>query len=278
MSQAKISDKKEIYVLRTHLWNDSIDVLYRQLQEDLGIKHVWILVDITHGIPVGLPKDTHRIIRSTETQLKEYNPLHVSSYYSAETAFLWFDEWVSDEYDFVWFIEYDVRCPSNWKLTLDKSVCHKPLADLAAVNPSMSDDDIRKEIDTLKRYGFTRIGSTLFAVTRFSRVFLQFFRDHYFKRVGVYCEVLLPSVLHQHSQFECVDFDKSVIKTHYKYRPQLSFKEYKELIQQTPSDQHHQLIHPVVCKPESELISINPLLCFSAFALGFVYGFLYTRN
>lgn len=157
-----------------------------------------------------------------------------------------FDERVDVDYDYVWFVEYDVRCPGNWRTTLELATWRNPTADFVARNPQNDPGGIDAGFE-LRKHGITEVRQTLFAVTRFSRRLLRFFRHRYYGRVSAYCEVLLPSIAHAHN-FTMIDLEWSVIRTHFYYRPQCCMYHYRMMVSYlTLWDENRSvLIHPVV--------------------------------
>lgn len=245
---------RSLYVLRTHVWNSPIQRMYEQMQADLGHQRVWILCDVTHGIPDELPQ-TSRLVKTTEDECRAVNPLHHTSYYNAETVFLLFDEWVSDDYDYVWFIEYDVRCIGNWRSALTAAVSSAPLADWVAKScfdprpPPRDNADFTDSVDNLTGAQLTEIRQSLFSTVRCSRRLLQFFRNKYFGRLTAYCELLLPTVAYHHG-FVITTLDESVAGAHFWAYPAITESDYFSLKDKWERDhqdphRHSILVHPV---------------------------------
>ena len=265
MTNSGLSTQKELYVLRTHLWNVNVQKMYDSMKKDLGCKNVWVLFDATHSKPQDcqlLKEETKsRIIFTYEKQCKKDNPLHQSSYYNAETTFMLFDEYVSVDYEFVWFIEYDVRCTSNWLHTLNKclSMDNKNNHKVDVITPYIS--TATSSTHPIKPFTDHGILShcflqSLFAVTRFSRRFLQFFRNNYYGKLSSYCEVLLTTIAaHHNSEFTMATINEQCLD-YFRYRPQLYEEEYEKM-----DKSENQLVHPVVMDKESTL-SNHPVTFF----------------
>lgn len=211
---------KSIYILRVHEINDYIKFTYDKLVKDLGYDNVFILYDATNTeIPDGsiISNDQICIISddlcAKNNSLHNYNKENIDNkskfsmnYFHPETGFVLAGYWATFiknmNYDFIWFIEYDVYCRGNFKIAFDK--CDSIYADFMARGRDTGSESFRVGFsdewcfwndiygDISKVPMKYRVGC-FFPMVRFSKKMLDTIKD-YFNRSTGFCEVYIPTL------------------------------------------------------------------------------------
>jgi hypothetical protein len=118
--------KMNVYVYRTHFWNDFIKSQHDKLQQDLGIENVFLLFDDTvsrapHHLDFARLDQPIPLCQNIAINFREcqsINPLHRSNKDNIESQIIIFKWLCGRHFDFLWIIEYDVYCDGDWNLAL----------------------------------------------------------------------------------------------------------------------------------------------------------------
>lgn len=244
---------RTIYVLRTHMWNASVEGLWESLVSDLGPDVVWVLYDGTRGQPAKVTENPRRqVVWTTEDECRKINPLHSGCYANVESQLCLFDRKLSSSvsYDFLWLIEYDVRSHGNWKNVLGK-VDHLDVDFLATGMHHTPDSRGNKWrlasgytiADNFPELPAVPTHVSFFPVTRHSREFLHYIRDRYLGKVTTFCEFLFPTACIK-SGYRMKQIPGDMLSEVFGWHPQYSDEEYQQWQLQTK--QKNVLAHPVM--------------------------------
>jgi hypothetical protein len=252
---------KSIYALRAHQINDSVKIIYNKLVADLGYENVVILYDATYhelidecNIPIDniciLNDDICLQNNSMHNKIIQTKEEHFSmNYYHPETGFVLLAYWATFikkmDYDFIWFIEYDVYCKGNFKIAFDK--CDSIYADLMARGRDQGPEHFRVGFsdpwcfwndlvgDIAKIPCKHRVGC-FFPLVRFSKRMIDTVKNNFNKSTG-FCEVYIPTLAVEKDLIvEPIPLNALGV---YRFKPIINFK---ELIEFEGSDV---FFHPV---------------------------------
>lgn len=239
---------KSIYVLRAHEINNVVKKLYNKLVIDLGYDNVFILYDATNN---KFPKDSDiaidKVCIINDEYCLENNSFHnkgfkegsVSmSFWHPETSFVAIGYWLlivkKIEYDYIWFIEYDVYCNGNFKNVFQK--CDNIKADFMARGRDEGIENFRigfqdawcwwNELngdveDVPKKY---RVGCFL-PLVRCSKLMIDKMREQFNKSTG-FCEIYMSTLALRENLF-IKPLPLEVLGI-FRYRPFITDKEISE--------------------------------------------------
>jgi hypothetical protein len=241
--------------------NDFVKTMFEQMQNQLGRENVYLLFDETNG-PVGQPhvkwNDPYgasggpAIITINEKDCEAINRLHnkgtyAGSMYKVEAQIFACYKAIRRNYDYLWFIEYDVYCK-------DFNAALRPFdrikADmLTKASPHRFQTWVRKPWVNVKWFWWDKLEGEIskvpirrrrgcfFPVNRFSKKFLQVMEQNLSKSTG-YCEVYFPTLCRVN------DLVLKLIPPGsfgtYRYKPNITAEEVRKIPQQD-----HRLYHPV---------------------------------
>ena len=125
---------QDVFLLRTHKWDPSIEELWKQMQHDLGDKQVYVLYDITGNRQI--PSIIKNLITVTDRECLELQSSYNGSWYTLESPLVLAYQKLKKmkKWKYLWLIEYDVRCTGNWSYVLQRAIDHHPTADFVAYN------------------------------------------------------------------------------------------------------------------------------------------------
>lgn len=207
---------KSVYTLRTHEINDSVKLLYEKLVDDVGQDNVFVLYDATNfKLPLDCPISSDKIYVVDDSLCLKNNSYHDKghrsgsasmSFWHPETSFVLMGYWLSlvkkIEYDYVWFIEYDVYCNGSFARALQK--CDKVSADFMARGRDNGPENFRVgSVDPWCWWGelhgeiakvpqSNRVGCFL-PLVRCSKKMLETMRHQFNKSTG-FCEVYMTTL------------------------------------------------------------------------------------
>jgi hypothetical protein len=215
-----------VYILRTHFWNDYVNETYEKLVNAFGVNAVYVLYDVTtkpHEITnayllskthMYAPNETledNRVLLYVESMCSEINALHnitntqpheIGSFFRCESFITLLHRSLRDvDFRYMWIMEYDVYCHGNIQIPFEWSNAIE--ADFMAKGSDLS-PDIRcgtthswcwwsnlvgefSQLPLSHRYG------CFFPLTRYSKAFLDVIE----KNLGVssgFCEVYIPTL------------------------------------------------------------------------------------
>ena len=249
------SEIVNVYVLRTHLWNEHTTYVFEQMQAQLGSGNVFLLFDATHGVPAtphinwDAPNGTsgHQIITISEQECAQINRLHSTgehngSMHRAEAHVYACYYAIRQPYDYLWFIEYDV-----YSKDLAKALhpFDKISADMltTTIGPSRYNwitrkwfwwDKLEGEISNIPTKQRRRC---FFPINRFSKKFLEVLSENLSKNSG-FCEVYFPTLCHLRG-LTFQSFPKSLFGV-FRYQPSIPEAEVQKIKQND-----YRLYHPV---------------------------------
>ena len=208
-----------VYVLRTHVWNNHVEKTYLKLQEQLGAERVFMVFDETKGAikhPHIKWNDKNgavagpAIITINEADCQAINKLHnigckAGMAHRVEAQVCACYKAIRRNYDYMWLIEYDVYC-NNFKVALEKF--DKVEADmLTKGTANMKQSNIRTVkrnkgwfwwpylIGDINNVPMEQRRGCFFPINRFSKKFLSVLEQNLSKSSG-YCEVYFPTLCH----------------------------------------------------------------------------------
>jgi len=219
---------QNVYVLRTHTWNDSLTEMFTSLKESFGQENVWILLDSTNydyktHLADDIKIDSHLVVLD-DALCRKMSLLHKTCYQTPETSFVYIYQIISKStalLKFMWVIEYDVRCTGKWHdclgpinqnydhdflatrvepFTKENHTWHwwGPAADWRKLIQVSAADDQNEEkkilmIDARKRPPLEQCAKSFLPISRYSRRYLDVMTSR-LGRISAYCEVFLPSL------------------------------------------------------------------------------------
>lgn len=247
------SDVKNVYVIRTHLWNDYVESIFLKMQAQLGAENVFLLFDETKAPiqqphirwnnPAGVAQGP-AIITINESDCLTINKLHqigefTGSEHRPEAQVYACYQAIKKDYDYLWFIEYDVYS-NNYKEVLGS--LDGIQADILTTYTKTRRKDKRwfwwpNLIGPISETPVRHRMGCLFPINRFSKKFLSVLEQNLSKNSG-FCEVYFPTLCAL-SGLKL----KSIPTNHlgiFRYRPILSGKEFHQ-INQTDNRLYHPL-------------------------------------
>lgn len=260
-NNAKLSKVRNVYVIRTHLLNDHVQGAFRQMQEQLGKENVFVLFDETKGAPDAphtkwnAPEGVSTgpaIITINEADCQKLNRLHnegklTGSMEKVEAQVCACYRAIRCQYDYLWFIEYDVYC-QDYKAAL--LPFNKVKADMLTRGTNYKYKWwIRTPFNNKKWPHWSKLQGEIaevplkkrrgcfFPINRFSKNFLQVLDQNLSKSSG-YCEVYFPTLC-QANGLKLKPMNLNAFGT-FRFKPSLSSEE----IQSIPN-RDHRLYHPV---------------------------------
>ena len=203
-----------IYILRAHFVHKVIIERYEHFVRDFGEDNVFILMDTTklnedeiehRDWYVGL-KERGIIITINEELACQINPIHCQfkdpgMFYRAEASLVHLYRTIKKDFDYLWFIEYDVHCRGSFAKALEP--CHQIPCDFLSKG---GDDRTKIRIHKEHRswvwwkslYGNVADAIKLwdrqgcfFPVNRFSVAMLKAIEENLGQGTG-FCEVYFP--------------------------------------------------------------------------------------
>lgn len=208
-----------VYVIRTHLWNDYVEKVFLKMQSQLGAENVFLMYDETNK-PIHQPhirwNDSNgvtkgpAIITVNEADCAVINELHTvgertGSTYRPEAQIYACYKAIRRDYDYLWFIEFDVYC-NDYKKALGPFDAIK--ADM--LTKGTANNKQRKArtsklnadwfwwnylIGDIKNTPLEQQRGCFFPINRFSKKFLSVMEANLSKSTG-YCEVYFPTLCH----------------------------------------------------------------------------------
>jgi len=252
---------KNIYILRTHLLDNYVKDTYQKMQDQLGSENVFLLFDETNGPPAASSIKWNSaegvsagpaIITVNEADCQKINALHNEGEFSGskhkvEGQIYACYKAIKGDYDYMWFIEYDVFC-NNFHSAL------RPFDDVAAdMLTKGSSSNYQKWIRTyllnrkwfwwsglegeISRVSIFKRRGCFFPINRFSKRFLQVMEQNLSKSSG-YSEVYFPTLCHVNGLVL-----KSLplnLFSDFRYQPNITVKEIKNV-----KKEDNRLYHPV---------------------------------
>lgn len=255
--------KKNIYVLRTHLVNNTVLHRYDTLKNQLGADNVFMLIDVTKDevmqdlvkskVPYVHWKDRNNVshphvITVTEQDCLEMNSLHVNGVQSCEAHFVACKTALSCEnYFYMWMIEYDVYCHGDWKNFMNR--VNRIRADLLCKGfDDAFAEDIMTPYNNPQWYWWSSLTGSMtkvkledrrgcfFPVVRCSKVFLEVLENNLHINSG-FCEVYFPTLCYINNLvLEAIPLSSFGI---FRFKPVLDIKD----IQKMPMNS--KLYHPL---------------------------------
>lgn len=249
---------RSVYALRTHKMDSGTRVLYEQMCTDLGSDRVFVLFDDTRGsldtssgpgaglnanrpADIGSPSPDAHVFVVNDAECLAANCMHDKGYghtvawsfWHPETSMVLFSDWLraraeTPAFEYVWFIEYDVRCDGSFAIPL--SICDSVPADFMAkggddrfeIRRSDSEywcwwksieGDLAVQAPNTARFG------AFFPATRISNRMFEALRSHMGRSTG-FCEVYI-STLCAASGLELAPMPREVFGT-FVYQPCVS--------------------------------------------------------
>jgi hypothetical protein len=260
-STSLISDVKNIYVIRTHLWNDYVETVFLKMQQQLGAANVFLMFDETRG-PINQPhikwNDTTgvaegpAIITVNEEDCKRINQLHMvgertGSANRVEAQICSCYKAIRKEYDYLWFIEYDVYS-NDYKQALGKfdHIAADMLTKGTANNKQKAFRTSKQNknwfwwnslVGDISKTPLQDQRGCFFPINRFSKRFLETLEANLSKSSG-YCEVYFPTLCH----ISGLTLETMPLSTfaEFRYRPEITGEEFKKI-----KTTDYRLYHPV---------------------------------
>jgi hypothetical protein len=208
-----ILSNHDVFLFRTHIWNDYIDRVYKDMLHDLPTSTLYILFDKTSG---NIPEQVQayacqgQVIFIDQNQCHAINPLDQGPWFTVDSSLVLAYNYLSHhhnkEYNYLWLIEFDVRhTGKSWTEMLQNSVKHCYSADFVAAYV-FSFLEIPWWIGWMQLLRiwnhciwFNRNAPSLFEmwkgflpISRYSRRLLQRYKDT-IGQWSTYCEIYLPS-------------------------------------------------------------------------------------
>lgn len=254
-SQNRASKIVNVYVLRTHVWNDHTNYMFEQMQQQLGRANVFVLFDKSNGAP-GVPHTNWnapartsgpQVITISEDECAQINQLHNKgehngSMHRAEAHIYACYKAIRQPYDFLWFIEYDI-----YSKDLGKALhpFDKIKADMLTTTFGISRynratrkwfwwEHLDGEISTIPLKKRRRC---FFPINRFSKKFLQVIAENLSVNSG-FCEVYFPTLCRLRG-LSLKFFPKKLFGT-FRYQPSIPEEEVLKI-----RHDDHRLYHPV---------------------------------
>lgn len=196
---------RTVYVVKTHKYDkDTVDMVH-SLALEVGPTNVIVVYDDTRS---PLPGDDGRpalgtVLYGTESvatltygnvDAHSFNRYHVSAWHNCHEPYMFLNDVLNFEYDFVVLLEYDVRCLGSWKEAFSKlngvttDYLSNYMGDPTKFPDLLWDSFIGHSIPPMHE---RRVG--LFAITRCSRRLVRALALNN----GVYdayCEVYVPTL------------------------------------------------------------------------------------
>jgi hypothetical protein len=259
MSEKQTMKRTMLYVLRTHLWNTSIDHLWKELQQEFGSANVWVLFDATPccASRSHVPQHIQQLFETTEQQCKLANPLHQSCYRTVESQLILFHRHLKEAkagFDYLYCIEYDVRCVGSWKHCLSK--VDNEYGDFMASHDcpitgkeeelNSWDGPLSDPIQTARTTDL--VLWSFFPVTRFSCRFLERIEKEWFGKITAYCELLFPTLILHSKELSRNYFShyNMIPKRLYRFQGNLTIRELIRCHRFASRQKEHSfLVHPV---------------------------------
>lgn len=205
--------KKNIMVFRTHFWDSFCTQQFDKLRNQCGSDNVFLLFDDTQTPFPDTTAPTTRLsapnpdpkVRTVLTNFNEcisFNKLHRSNKEQVESQIGIFGKLCPVDYDFVWFIEYDVYCDGDWAKVFDVVQAKKKTTDFMATKVFEYKDYILWNhwfAITGRRYDrppLTERVKGFFPIVRISTALMKEIHDN----MGVYSgfsEVYIPTLTKQ---------------------------------------------------------------------------------
>jgi len=240
-----------VYVFRTHFYNEYIDFQWKKFQTELGVNNCYLMMDETNLIKpyhsnvsryTNPNKDTN-IIYIHWKDCCQVNKLHKNNKEQVESQLYILYKLIPQEFDYLYFIEYDVYCDGNWKETLEKnnSYSHDFLAthvdDYRIQHISWGHWFNLKGSKQLKPKREHRVKS-FFPITRYSTLFFKMLEKQIGRYTG-FCEIFIPSLVkQQHLTYGNLNLD--CIGHHWIFTDDEK-DQFKPLLMN-----HNTLLHPVI--------------------------------
>jgi len=251
---------KQLYVLRTHYYNDFIEFQWNKFQTELGKENCYLMMDDTKISSSPFPPesvlryDPHKMRTTSNRELKQeedehprqnkkiiyvnyqeccqVNRLHRDNQGQVESQLYLLFQIIPQSFEYMYLIEYDVYCDGNWKTTLDKNnwktedFLATHVNDYSVYHIAWGHWFNLKGSKRLKPKREERVKS-FFPITRYSLSFFHMLE----KTIGQYtgfCEVYIPSLVKQH-HLTYSNIDASCIGIHWiftnepkdRFRPKL---------------------------------------------------------
>jgi hypothetical protein len=134
-----ILSNHDVFLFRTHIWNDYIDRVYKDMLHDLPTSTLYILFDKTSG---NIPEQVQdyacqgQVIFIDQNQCHAINPLDQGPWFTVDSSLVLAYNYLSQhnkDYSYLWLIEFDVRhTGKSWSEMLQNSVKHCSSADFVA--------------------------------------------------------------------------------------------------------------------------------------------------
>ena len=201
---------RTIYVVRTHKYDDDTVAMVHGLAGDVGPENVIVVYDDSKN---PLPGDDGR--PATKTVLREPEPLvtltyssadaiefnryHVSMWHNGHEPFMFLDQVLAFDYDYIFMLEYDVRCLGSWREAMkhlediDTDYLSNYMGD-SKKYPDLLWDSFVGDDSKIPPMHERRVG--LFAISRCSRRLVKALAQNN----GVYdayCEIYVPTLARQ---------------------------------------------------------------------------------
>ena len=136
----QMRNANNIFILRTHCWNEYIHKgIWKQWMRDLPNDRIFILFDLNDKTDIkqtSVPEELYKyIIPINRKMCMDLNSLDRGAWFTVETPLVLVNKYLKKQkirFDYLWLIEYDVRCTGNWSDLLQSSIHHCYCADFVA--------------------------------------------------------------------------------------------------------------------------------------------------
>lgn len=265
-----------VVVLRTHRLDDpEIIKLYEKIRAECGLFRTYVILDITNKrstIPKSINSDDVFLV--SDGDCIAANSMHDKGYsgnssvswmfWHPETSFVLCHDWLRSKekagtcpsFDYVWFVEYDVRCGGSFQDTL--SVCNQIEADFMACGTSEGGDRLRLAKEDPGWCWFPRLDGEIakrvthhdrvgafFPMVRISTPMSEVIKREFGKSTG-FCEVYIPTLASVTPGLVAKAMPAQVLGK-FRYSPNISREEWKqiELSHRNAPDRPSLLYHPI---------------------------------
>jgi hypothetical protein len=271
-----------VIVLRTHRVDDPaiVDLFYK-LREDCGVHRVYVMFDDTKGAwnesddsksPEHMSKDTN-VFLVTDGDCTRANSMHDRGFrchsevswmfWHPETSFVLCHDWLRSKeaegtcppFDYVWFLEYDVRCTGRFSEAF--AVCDEIDADFMACGKNdVKADHLRLAKEEPGWCWFPRLDGEIvarvplvervgafFPMVRFSTSMAEAVRNEFGKSTG-FCEVYVPTLAAFAPGIVSAAIPPSVLGK-FQYSPIISREEWDDISKSHGGNQPAQFYHPI---------------------------------
>lgn len=193
---------KTAILYRTHFYNGIIEREYRRLRDQFTEADVFLMIDVSRGLPKGIPPDI-KLFPFTNEDLKALGYVFVSIMYNCEFAALLFQR-RQPQYDHYWLIDCDVRYRGNWREFLGPFSTMDGY-DLLATHVTNAIENPKWAHWGESNVKFKEEIGVFYSVVRFSDRALRFLDGQYREGRAGFVELIGSSLLHS-AGFKVGDF------------------------------------------------------------------------